>query len=373
LVKKEDIVFLVSPQNWGKIHISKHHYAIELAKLGNLVYFLEPPIETKFFRLPRIKIIDTEINNLKVVKFNLFFSYYFKFHLPVIHNLLILIHRKILLNKLGLPHIVLSFDLVYNFPLKHLNCKTIFFAADEPKSFKKLKSAEGANLIVSVSQHILDIYYDLYPKNKMMLINHGVSEEFLDYCSNDFNKYDGINIGLSGNFMFGDIDYKTLNQIIVENIKLNFHLYGPIFPEESNIGADFSDEYKSFYSFIKDAKNVFIHGVLMKKELAMELNQMDAFLICYNPHKSQSSGSNSHKILEYLSTGKVIVSSNFSHYNESNLFQMDKTRNNLSLPLIFSQTIANLAYYNRNDKIMDRRKFAFDCRYSYQISRILNE
>lgn len=36
-------ILIISPEPWGKMMISKHHYALELAKLGNEVYFLNPP------------------------------------------------------------------------------------------------------------------------------------------------------------------------------------------------------------------------------------------------------------------------------------------------------------------------------------------
>src|SRR5690349_23915712 len=35
-------ILLISPQPWGDIHVSKHHYAIELAKRGNAVVFVDP-------------------------------------------------------------------------------------------------------------------------------------------------------------------------------------------------------------------------------------------------------------------------------------------------------------------------------------------
>jgi hypothetical protein len=361
---QKQISYVVSPQNWGKLFISKHHYAIELAKLGHLVYFIEPPIETRFFSLPKIQIIDTEYPNLKVVKSKLFFSFYFKFHLAFIHNLLICVHRKLLLYKLGTPSLVLSFDLVNNFPLEGINCKRIFFAADEPRADKKLKSANGADLIVSVSQHILDIYQRVYPNTKKLLLNHGVADEFFLDFSSEPKKYQGINVGLSGNFMFNDIDYPTLMEIIKQNQEVNFHFYGPTKIEESNIGADLPEIYSTFYDLICLSNNVTLHGVINKLDLAKELNQMDAFLICYHPDKGQSSGSNSHKILEYLSTGKVIISSNFSHYEGTILFEMLSERSNSSLPKFFKDSFVLLTELNSKQKILERIRFSKCFQYS---------
>ena len=36
-------IFILSPQHWGTMFLSKHHYAIEFAKMGNEVFFLIHP------------------------------------------------------------------------------------------------------------------------------------------------------------------------------------------------------------------------------------------------------------------------------------------------------------------------------------------
>ena len=42
-VLKGKTILILSPQSWGKMFVSKHHYAIGLAKKGAVVYFLNPP------------------------------------------------------------------------------------------------------------------------------------------------------------------------------------------------------------------------------------------------------------------------------------------------------------------------------------------
>ena len=48
-------ILIISPQAWGKMFLSKHHYAIELAKRGNAVYFLNPPGENIIEQKNRLK------------------------------------------------------------------------------------------------------------------------------------------------------------------------------------------------------------------------------------------------------------------------------------------------------------------------------
>jgi glycosyltransferase involved in cell wall biosynthesis len=360
---------VVSPQSWGKMFISKHHYAVELSKLGYEVFFVNPPKENKLGGLPRIKIEATEYENLVTVNHTLFFSNYLKFHLPFLHHILIFIQRWLLLKKIGKPDIILSFDLTNNFPLKGIACKKIFFAADEPRAEQNFVSARNADIIVSVSQHILDLYQKYFPETKKLLINHGLSEEFLNIPKDLTKKYNGINIGLSGNFLFNDIDYPILLQIVEENPEVKFHFYGN-HSTASNIGADSSKANLDYLEQVKLSPNCIFHGVLGKRELALELNQMDAFLICYDPQKGQSSGSNSHKILEFLSTGKVIFSSHFSFYYHTNLFEMSNGAVNNQQ---FKKYLKDYDLFNDKQKMLYRKAYAMKFTYKQNLKKLLED
>jgi len=363
---------VISPQLWGKMFISKHHYAVELSKLGYEVFFVNPPKENKLGGIPQIKIESTEYNNLLTVNHTLFFSNYLKFHLPFLHHILIFVQRRLLLKKIGEPDLIMSFDLTNNFPLKGLVCKKIFFAADEPRIEQNFVSARNADLIVSVSQHILDLYEKHFPKTKKLLINHGLSEEFLNIPKKLPKKYSGINIGLSGNFLFKDIDYPVLLQIILENPGVKFHFYGN-HSIESNIGADSSKKNIEYLTQIKRNSNCTFHGILGKNELALELNQMDGFLICYDPKKGQSSGSNSHKILEFLSTGKVIFSSYFSFYKGTSLFMMNNSRDDNSLLVkLLHEGISDLNQINNIHLREVRMVFSKENSYEQNLVKIIS-
>ncbi len=362
---------VVSPQSWGKMFVSKHHYAVELSKLGYDVFFVNPPKENKLGGLPQIKIEATEYENLVTVNHVLFFSNYLKFHLPFLHHSLIFIQRWLLLKKIGKPDLILSFDLTNNFPLKGIACKKIFFAADEPRAEQNFVSARNADLIVSVSQHILDLYEKYFPKTKKLLINHGLSEDFLNIPKDLPKKYDGINIGLSGNFLFNDIDYNVLFKIVVENPEVKFHFYGN-YSTESNIGADSSKANLDYLEQITCSNNCIFHGVLGKRELALELNQMEAFLICYDPQKGQSSGSNSHKILEFLSTGRVIFSNYFSYYDNTDLFIVNgKYENNSTISSRFNSEVTKLSVYNSCKLMKLRVEYSQNHTYIKNLKHIL--
>ena len=96
---------------------------------------------------------------------------------------------------------------------------------------------------------------------------------------------------------------------------------------------------------------------------------MDLFLICYDADKYPDAVSNSHKLLEYLSTGRVVVANKTSSYNDkTNLLAM--TEKNAEMPACFSETIQNLGIENQQLKAKLRIAFTNENTYLCQINRI---
>jgi hypothetical protein len=157
-----------------------------------------------------------------------------------------------------------------------------------------------------------------------------------------------------------------------ENPEVKFHFYGN-HSTASNIGTDSSKANLDYLEQIKNRSNSVFHGVLCKRELALELNQMDAFLICYDPQKGQSSGSNSHKILEFLSTGKVIFSSHFSYYEGTDLFVMNTSRvDNTLLIGLFQEGISALNQFNNSHLKEGRMIFSQENSYDQNLLKIIS-
>jgi hypothetical protein len=124
-----------------------------------------------------------------------------------------------------------------------------------------------------------------------------------------------------------------------------------------------------FIESLKSFSNVKLHGLLNPDNLAKAFLNVDAFLICYDVVMDQSKGTNYHKVMEFISTGKIIISNNITMYNDSpNLIQMVESRtNNLLLPELFSKIMANLDYYNSINYQKERRDFAKNNSYFNQL------
>jgi hypothetical protein len=367
-------ILIISPQSWGKMFVSKHHYAIELARQGNSVYFLNPPLGKEAPRSKRISIEPSGIQaGLFLINHRLNFAYNIKFHFIGLFHALMRPHIRKILRAIGKPiDLVWSFDLgdLYPFRLFPAEAIKVFHPVDEPLNQTAINAARGAGIIFSVTREILDKYRQLPVERHF--INHGLAETFLQPV--DINKSAGvpIRVGISGNFLRTDIDRVILMQIVTGNPDILFDCWGAYAIDQSNIGGSMDKPTEAFINLLRSQPNAVLHGAIPANELALAIRHVDAFLICYDVNKDQSKGTNYHKIMEYLSTGKVIISNNVTTYRDQpELMQMVKERdNNKKLPELFGKVIGDLAHYNAPSLQQQRIDFSRNNSYLKQVQRI---
>lgn len=352
--------------------MAKHHYAIELAKRGNTVYFLNPPDQTSISFKDSIEVSESEYKNLFLIKHRLFFPYWLKFKAFLAFHWLMSFHITELMKTIGKIDIVWSFDIGNLYPLGIFkNAYKIFHPVDEPLTKEAILSAAHAQIILSVTKEILSKYenYDA-PK---YLIGHGVSPEFISPTdAQEYVSHTPLQIGLSGNLMRPDIDRETLIKIITENKDIVFHFWGSFRSKDSNIGGAEDASTQSFIASLEKLRNVKLHGSVDTKTLASAIRNLDGFLICYDVQKDQSRGTNYHKVLEYLAVGKVIISNNITSYHDApDLVQMVNERNNnISLPALFRSITDSLSIHNSQVLMQKRIKFAAENTYKFKIDQI---
>lgn len=371
---KDKIIFIISQDDWGTMFISKHHYALELAKMGNTVYYINGPDQRNSLKIGEVKISETTYSKLFLVQHRFSFPFFLKFHGGVFFDFLVKRHVSGMIRQIGkLPDIVWSFDLSNTIPLKCFTSKSlkIFMPVDEPLNVSAIRAANTADMIVSVTKEILE-KYTAFPISKYFL-NHGVASSFF---GEDGRAPDGETrrVGLSGNFLRPDVDREILMRIIRENPTVVFELWGNTRSKDSNLSNESNNDNKTldFIHFLETASNVICHGPVKTEELSRGLKRMNAFLICYDINKDQSRGTNYHKIMEYLAIGSVVISNNVSTYNDiPGLIEMTTDRvNNEQMPLLFKRVLNNLEEYNSQAKQMARKGFASNHLYAEQIRKI---
>lgn len=351
------------------MHMSKHHYAIALAKAGNTVYFINHPDRKKEMDAGQIILETTEIENLTVVNHRLWFPYFFKFKLNTLYQALIAVHIKRIVRKIGKrPNVIWSFDTGNNLPIQYFpKCGVkIYMPVDGPFGNADEKvPATKADVIISVTDRILDAYREI-DKPKFQ-VNHGVADNFLSSRVSEKTP-DKIRIGYSGSLIRNDLDTQCFLTIINKHQDKIFEFWGEYDYNNSNIHLpqDVHANTLSFIESLKSLPNVILHGPVNSQTLASGLKRMDALLICYNIRNDQ----NHHKVLEYLGTGKVIVSNFMSSYEKEDSDLLVMIKDNTDLPGMFDEVISHLPDYNNTDRQQKRKLFANQHSYANNIKRI---
>jgi hypothetical protein len=363
-------ILLISPQAWGKMFVAKHHYAVELARCGHDVYFLNPPEDRRkrFLRIEK----ENEHSSLFIVHHGPLFPLMLRFRFRILYDVLMKRHIRWLLQSLNQ-----SFDIAWCFePNLYSDLhwfgakKNVYHPVDELFYNYQFVPGKGADLVVSVTHEILAKFKDI--KGKKLFINHGISREFVNASSkNHWQKHSPITIGYSGNLLRTDIDFETLKKCVQQFHKARFVFWGNYQLKHSNLAGNENPEILSFVEFLKGAPNVELKGAVALNELVREYERADIFIICYDIKRDQSHGTNYHKVMEFLSTGKVIVSNNITTYNGSNLFRMCSSRtSNDEFVGLLGDTIENCEDYNAEELQKARKEFAAKNAYKNHILEI---
>lgn len=365
-------ILIISPQPFEGLYVSKQHYAIELARRGNTIYFLEPSLSQgkEFIQIEML----AECPSIKIIRYKAFFSLNLRFHLRFLFDWLMQLQvKKILKNINEELDIVWSFDTNLYASLSWFGAKVRVYHVVDPVKFKHQQLlGTSADIILGVSERILRSFPEVnVPKH---FINHGITGAY-HQLARDFlesgvpQKSDQVvRVGYIGNLLRGPFNYPVFQKIISNHPSLQFHFWG-----SDQISGDSSAESIAFVRFLKEHTNVFLHGLKKPAELVNSLRTMDAFLLAYKFIEGESDQSNSHKILEYLSTGKVVISSFVETYKGMDpLICMTEENKDDALPALFNKVINELNFYNNLSQQEKRIKLALANDYNTHINKIEN-
>jgi hypothetical protein len=352
-------IIIFSPQPWYHINVSKHHYALELSKKNRVYFFTAPSkfgVSSNCFPVNEL---------LSVYEYQIPFPRFLRFKLYGLYvRITAFILQNIIAQKIG------SVDLCIDFGcdrfLQNLDFissqKKIYFRVDDSPDFKpKLR---GADLLLSVSRNIVEKY--ALQGIKCNYMNHGLAEQFVfqEQYPPKNNSSGGLNAGYAGNILIPHIDRESIIRTIVENSSVTFHFFGV------DKDAKMTDNQRQWIISLKSQPNVILHGALNTEKLILNFQKIDVFLLCYKTDRNAYHSDNSHKILEYLSTGKVIVSSWIQHYCNLDLFPMCNQNDNKNYSNLFQSVVHNLSVYNNENCRRKRREYAMNNSYKNQIQVI---
>ena len=358
-------ILILSPQPWNNLFISKHNYARAFAVHNKVIYVGAPGHNKGGFKFTKP---EKDIN-LQILEYNIPLPEKIKFHWNRVYQLFIKFTLKRIFKKEGIDFdVCIDFGCYQQYRSIHwIPAKThIFFPVDD-HYFLRIQD-RGANLIFSVSENICKKFSN--SGKQCHFINHGLNREFEENAlrilnENDFWKRSNkATVGYSGNLFIPFLDIPVLKKIVSDNPWVEFHFFGDTRFDEKN------KEHIEWDYFLRNASNVVLHGFVHPKDLAQSLSSMDAFLLCYKPDYKNYHAENSHKVFEYLSTGKVLITTYLSIYSSNPLMLMSGKNKNEELPAIFTNTIESLERYNSLALQKKRIALSLDNTYSRQIKRI---
>lgn len=352
-------ILIISPEAWGIQFVSKHHYAQCLAAQGNTVYFLNPPSNTNQ--------IQTLAPNLYLIDYK-----------PLVRGLNRLpkfLNRWMsqrIINNIYNNYIQTPLDIVWSFDpfrfqwLDAWRAKVkIYHPVDIHATNLEYEIAQSADFVLSVSDNILSKFVRLRLPQTFK-ITHGLAAHFLGDIP-----YDPIisfsykkKIGYVGNLFMQAIDREMLLTIIQSNPVVDFYFVGACEAKDNNLSTTAATD---FIESLRKCPNVILLGAKPSAQIPGIIKHFDMFLFCYKDNPPLVD--NPHKILEYLSTGNVIVASPISEYRDhSELLAMaDK---NSELPNLFKKVLDNIEDYNCEQARHARQAYAYANTYAKQLERI---
>ncbi len=366
-------ILLISPQPWDHIAVSKHHYAAELGRRGNRVYFLEPPRERRAGGIELRPAVDAA--NVTIVRYHPGVPFALRFHARPVFDAVMRWRIGAIRRAIGGSiDVVWCFDFNLFSDLRAFGAPVALYHPVDPiQEPHQIRPARTADVVLGVSEEILRPFrmFDA----PVVCLGHGLAHDFVAAYDDrprgevEIARVGRPRVGYFGNLLRAPLNRPLWRQLVTGNPDVTFEFWGPYIPSD---GAGWpSPETSEFVAFLQAAPNVRLHGAVPTAELARAVQDIDVFVISYALHPTESDRSNSHKILEYLSTGKVVVASRFSAYDRHpDLLEMPVDGDDRHLPEILETVLSDLPRYNAPERQERRRAFALEHTYDAHVARI---
>ncbi len=335
---------MISPEEWTHLPISKHHYAQTIAQAGGEVYFLNPPTNT-------FTIKTTLVDNVFEVNYK-GFTIGLRF-LPDCVQRWEMKKQFESLQKLCNTKFdcIWSFDnsVFFDFTAIPQPTLTILHLVDYSQNFQFARAAKTAVLCLGISDNIVE-RLRIYNHNSYK-IPHGLSTKGPKQAGILPGK-NKIKALYSGNLDMIYIDWNLAQLLINGFPQLDFIFLGP-----------FQRKYV-------DGENVYFLGRVPQQDLLSFCSATDILLVLYDYDRFPEQLTNAHKILEYLYSGKIIVSTFLKDYEETDLFLMAKSKT--EYVRLFQQAVETIDACNSELSQEKRTRFALKNTYTHRLQEIEN-
>lgn len=349
-------ILLISPEPWDGHFVSKHHYAIELAKRGHDVLFHGPPqaggrvridaVEQQGARLgvvhapqvaPGLRFLPARLRNTIEARW--------------LRHLERLVAKRI--------DVVWLFENSRFFDMRFAGDRLrIYHQVDLNQNFHPEMAAATADLCIAVSRPIAERLEPL--AKRLIRITHGYAEPADGRPDHDLprpREDAAVQAMLIGNLDIPYLDIPLLAELVHRNPDVRFHFVGRYAPENR------------LHEALNAAPNAVFWGPRPAEALPAILEQADVLLVAYLAEKHLEQLANPHKIMEYLASGRAVLATRTLEYEE-NAGLVDIAPDRASYLTLFRKIVDNLPLWNAPDRMARRRTFALNHTYDLQLDRI---
>lgn len=335
-------ILLISPEPWEGLHMSKHHLSQALAARGNEVVFLDPPASEQ-------RSISTHrFGEVTVVRY--------KHWLRGVNRLPIPVNRwyyRSLIDRVahrsGGP-----FDIIWNFDTSRMQSFPngsefkLLHLADYDILYQGQGLIPSADLIFTTCQVVAD---EVAPKTKARTVNmgHALDERWLSGTADLVHRpiSDPRRVVFMGQLANTYNDWEGFEETARSHPSMEFTFIGPFI-------EGFAEPA---FQRLKELPNVEFTGLKPKQELIPMVRSADILWYGFRSAARAKERANPHKVLEYLSTGNVIVGSYTMEYEKrGDLFTMAAQGG--SLNAAFDLALLNFAELNAHERRSERIRFA---------------
>jgi hypothetical protein len=366
----DNVVYVISPEPWDGFKVSKHHYAVELAQRGNEVYFIDNSRTTGV--LEQVDIRESGVDGLRVVAHSGFLLRWLRFRKRALYDRLSRWHVNRVINAIGkAPAIVWDFDNTYQFADLRLfgDCLKIFHPVDSLMSGRN--DDKKPDVILSVSQQFIDRLDTVV--SRTMVVPHGLNESHAAYARRIVEgllplpsaSKTALVVGYVGNLDLPGIDWPTIVRMIEAYRSIEFRFIGPYGkPSPQNRGSPMPVE------LLRSLPNCRLTGIASIEEVLVAANDVDVWLLCNDRKYRPDGGINAHKLLEYLATGKAVLSNAVEAFEGTDLLTMPDSAENNNMPAMLGEMLDSLERINSPEVMRNRAAYALQFSYARHVDQI---
>jgi hypothetical protein len=363
-------IFILSPEAWGVMRISKHHYAVELAKMGNKVFFFEPPTllgSTRGVLIPTNEGVQ-RVTYKPVARGKRYVGR--KLYALMQRSQM----RRFIRELTGQPDVVWCFDQgtfddldIFGAPLR------IFHPVDHNLERCLPPVAHSADLVFSTSHKILE--YMCPSGTKGIVIHHGLNATFERFARLQLEKLSagvpppvfGGRIGFWGSLFKESLDRRKVLTLVRSFPEYTFLFWGASQMAQNNLAGKNDAEVAEFIHALSASPNVTLMGPGTAEDFIAEVPGLDILINIEFEYSARWDNGNPHKLMEYLSTGKPVFSTPALMYADTNLLFVSRNEDVVS---DFRTLLDEWTSWSGAAESIKRIQFALQNTYCQQIARI---